>query len=356
MPSSTNKIITIIVPAYNVERYIGQCLESLVRQTSKRFCAIVVDDGSTDGGTARIAQEYAAAHSGLIYYVRQENKGLGAARNTGLARVKTPFVTFLDSDDWLDVRYVETILNMLERWNDDSIDIIFTLPTIYDTITNQMWDWNDAWLFHSIFPANCPVVEAAADARLFDLEPSVCRRVLRTDFLKRISFRFPEGTHWEDVLPHFQMLTRAKRCMGIGEVGFFYRINVPTSITATGSKSRLEVASVFKSVFKYLSDEGAPAHVVHSAMRMCVHFSMWSVSLARQGVRRKLIEVLHELYASLPKHVIKGTLPSLSRKERLFVSVVRNRVLYKLLFDYLPASAAQILFDKLRAVKDRLHL
>ena len=355
MPS-TSKLITIIIPAYNVEKYIGQCLESLVRQTSRRFCALVVDDGSTDGGTERIAQEYAAAHPGLIYYLRQQNKGLGAARNTGLARVKTPFVTFLDSDDWLDVRYIETVIHTLERWDDDSIDIAFTLPTIYDSISQQMWEWNDTSLFRQMVPPNCPVVDAAADVRLFDLEPSVCRRILRTEFLRQNDIRFPEGTRWEDVLPHFRMLTRAKRCLGIDEVGFFYRINVPTSITATGNRGRLEVASVFKSVFKYLEAEGALPCVVQSALRMCVHFSMWSISLSQQGVRRKLIEALHELYSELPKPLIKGTLPTLSRKEQLFVRVIRSRLLHRLLVDYLPASAAQILFDKLRAVKRKLHL
>ncbi len=359
MLSSVNKVITFVVPAYNVERYIGQCLESLVRQTSKRFCAIVVDDGSTDGGTARIAQEYAAAHSGLIYYVRQENKGLGAARNTGLSRVKTPFVTFLDSDDWLDVRYVETIINSLERWNDDSIDIIFTLPTVYDTITNQMWEWMDKELFDRIFPSHAPVIDMAIDERPYYLEPNACRRVLRTDFLRRNHFRFPEGTRWEDVLPHFQLLTRAKRCMGVGEVGFFYRINVPTSITATSGRGRLEVVSVFDSAFKYLLEGGYNANILNSCLLMCVRFSMWSISMSQQKVRGPLVESLHKLYTSLPKSVISAAMHSrnlLNRKERLFVRTVKSRVLHKLLIDYLPASATQILFDKLRAVKRRLHL
>jgi len=356
MLSSVNKVITIVIPAYNVERYIGQCLESLVRQTCKRFCAIVVDDGSTDGGTARIAQEYAASHSGLIYYICQENKGLGAARNTGLARVKTPFVTFLDSDDWLDVRYIETVVAALEKYDDDSIDIALTLPTIYDSITSQMWDWNDADLFRWIFTPEHPIVDAASDMRLFDLEPSACRRVCRTAFLKQNNIRFPEGTRWEDVLPHFQMFTCAKRCLGIAEVGFFYRINVPTSITATGSRSRLEVASAFRSVFDYLTQTGASAPVFNSAARMLVHFSMWSISLSRQGVRSDLIKALHALYTSLPKHIFKNVLPSLSRKERLFVKVIRSRMLHPLLVDYLPESAAKILFDKLRAVKRKLHL
>ena len=359
MQAPANKMLTIVIPAYNVERYIGQCLDSLVRQTCRRFCAIIVDDGSTDGGTSRIAQEYAAAHPDWIEYVRQDNKGLGAARNAGLDRVTTPYVTFLDSDDWLDVRYVEVVLEKLEKYDDDAIDITFTMPTIFDSITHQMWGWNDQEMFDNIFRPECPIVEAAFEERLFHLEPSVCRRVLRTAFLRQYDFHFPEGTRWEDVLPHFQMLTRARKCLGIREVGFFYRINVPTSITSTGSRSRLEIAPVFRSVFDYLIQGNYSLGIRNSAVKMCISFSMWSLSMSQQNVRTELVECLYNLYTTLPKNLLKDALAApylLGEKEKVFVNTILSRSRHHLLIDYMPSSAAQIMLDKLRALKHRLHL
>lgn len=358
MRSSAEKMLTVIVPAYNVEKYIGQCLDSLVRQTCSRFKVIVVDDGSTDAGTARICREYAAQYPSLFSCIRQENKGLGAARNTGLSMADTPYVTFLDSDDWLDVRYVEYVVNALEKYDDDAIDIVFTLPTIYDSITSQMWEWNDTELFDRIFTPESPVVDLSIDERPFDLEPSVCRRVLRTDFLRQYDFRFPEGTRWEDVFPHFYLLTHAKRCLGVREVGFFYRINVPTSITATSSRGRLEIAPVFDKTLKYLMEGGYSAGIVSSGLKMCVNFSIWSISMSQQTVRRELIDRLHELFAALPKDRIRPLLKTraiLNREQRLFVRVIRSRRLCHLLDDYQIIAAARLMINKLKAVVRKIR-
>ncbi len=353
MRSSAEKMLTIVVPAYNVEKYVGQCLESLVRQTCDRFKVIVVDDGATDAGTSRICKDYAARHPALISYVRQENKGLGAARNTGLSMVNTPYVTFLDSDDWLDLRYVEYVIDALEKYDDDAIDIVFTLPTIYDSITSQMWEWNDTELFNHIFTPDSPVIDMGIDERPFDLEPSICRRVLRTDFLRQYDFRFPEGTRWEDVFPHFYLLTHAKRCLGVKEVGFFYRINVPTSITATGSRGRLEIAPVFAKTLNYLMEGGYSTGIVNRGLKMCVNFSLWSISMSQQTVRRELIDKLHELFASLPKDRIKTLLKTkgmLNREQQLFVRVIRSKRFCHLLDDYQTIAAARLMMNKLKAV------
>ena len=79
-------MLTIVVPAYNVENYIEQCLNSLINQTDKDFRVIIVDDGSTDN-TASICKKYESESNGLIKYIYQENQGLGAARNAGLKYV-----------------------------------------------------------------------------------------------------------------------------------------------------------------------------------------------------------------------------------------------------------------------------
>lgn len=346
-----DKMLTIVVPAYNVQQYIGQCLNSLLYQTCDRFNVIIVDDGSKDQNTSSICKSFAAAHPDFVQYIHQENKGLGAARNTGLAMVETPFVSFLDSDDWLDIRFVEYVLEALEHYDDDGIDIVFTLPAVYDNISGQMSDWMDKGTLEWIFPEQSRVVDMGMDTRPFLLEPNACRRVYRTSFLKRNDFRFPEGTRWEDVYPHFFLLTHARKCMSVPEVGFFYRTNVPTSITATSGKGRLEVPTVFEATFQYLLQGGYGMEIMNSALKMCVNFSTWSISVSQEETRRQLVEKLHTLYASLPKRIVKDFLRSqglVDKKGKLFVRIIRSRKLYRLLNDYLYEGIANAIFWKLK--------
>ena len=123
-----NYKLTIVIPAYNVSKYLRQCLSSILHQSVKNYQIIIVNDGSTDD-TGKICEEYQKNNS--IKYIYQENKGLGAARNTGLTYVDTPYVCFLDSDDWQDIRFVEKFEQLITSL-DFEPDIIFTLPKCYN--------------------------------------------------------------------------------------------------------------------------------------------------------------------------------------------------------------------------------
>lgn len=100
-------MISIILPAYNVETYIEKCIQSILDQTKQNWELIIVDDGSTDR-TPDLCRQY-AAETDKISYIRQENKGLGPARNTGLRYAKGTWVTFIDSDDWVTSDFLEIL-------------------------------------------------------------------------------------------------------------------------------------------------------------------------------------------------------------------------------------------------------
>lgn len=97
--------VSIVVPVYNVERYLRQCLDSLVNQTYQNVEIICVDDGSTDA-SSEILTEYALKNS-RVRVIRQKNSGLSAARNVGFSFATGEYVMYVDSDDWIDVRTCE---------------------------------------------------------------------------------------------------------------------------------------------------------------------------------------------------------------------------------------------------------
>lgn len=103
-----NELVSVIIPVYNVEKYIYKCLDSIVKQTYNTIEIILVDDGSTDS-SGRICDEYAKKDS-RIRVIHKENGGLGSARNAGLDVAIGKYILFIDSDDWVDENYVESLL------------------------------------------------------------------------------------------------------------------------------------------------------------------------------------------------------------------------------------------------------
>ena len=347
----SDKVLTIIIPAYNVQKYVEQCLESVVNQSCKRFCAIIVDDGSKDEHTAEICQRYAKEYPELIRYIRQENRGLGGARNRGLREVKTPYVGFLDSDDWLCARYMERVIYEIEKYNDDGIDIIFTLPTVYNNATQQMYDWMDKPLFDQIFSTASRVVDMAIETRIYNMEVNSCRRVYRTAFLQSNSFAFQEKTYWEDVFPHYFLLSKARKCLGIPDVGFFYRTNTMGQITQSNGERRLQMANVFEQSFKYLSEAGVRDAVLASAVKTCISFSSWTLEVIQDQYRAEFVRRIRALFLSLPKDRLKRIArdgEALSREDRWFIASICSKRRNKLLEDYQKLAIARKISNRIR--------
>lgn len=105
-------MISIIVPVYNVEKYLSKCLDSLVRQTYRDIEIICVNDGSTDN-SQEILEKYAATDERVVI-VCQENQGLSGARNTGIDAARGEWIMFVDSDDWIDFHCCETVIRQTD--------------------------------------------------------------------------------------------------------------------------------------------------------------------------------------------------------------------------------------------------
>lgn len=117
--NSSDKLVSVIVPVYNVEKYLAACLDSLQAQTYPYWEAICVNDGSTDGSW-QILQEYAAKDSRFVI-INQKNSGVSAARNAALRKAQGDYIAFLDSDDMLHCQFMEYMTTALEKTNSDMV-------------------------------------------------------------------------------------------------------------------------------------------------------------------------------------------------------------------------------------------
>lgn len=110
-------LISIIIPIYNVENYIGKCLESVIKQTYKNIEIILIDDGSNDN-SKKICDEYSKKDSRIIV-IHKDNEGVSIARNTGLSIAKGEYIGFLDADDYIEYDMYDFLLNSLIKNNAD---------------------------------------------------------------------------------------------------------------------------------------------------------------------------------------------------------------------------------------------
>jgi len=115
-----NELISIIVPIYNTEKYLGQCLDSIINQSYTNFEVLLVNDGSTDS-SGIICQEYVENDSRFRYF-EKDNGGVASARNLGLERSSGAYITFIDSDDWVEQNYLEVLYTALKE-NDIDVAI-----------------------------------------------------------------------------------------------------------------------------------------------------------------------------------------------------------------------------------------
>lgn len=319
MEKQEKALLTIIVPAYNVEAYIEECLNSLVNQTVRNHKIIIVNDGSTDK-TEEKCLKYKEEYEELITYVYQDNKGLGGARNTGMQYVDTPYLTFLDSDDWLSIKFVEKFSKLME-WTDEKPEMVFTLPWVFDSVTNRILSWKDKEIYDSIFEVKENKSYVKTNVRknpeLYKLEVSSCRKIYKTEFFEDNKFFFPEKLKWEDVPGHFYLLNKANTCMALPEVGFFYRTNQGGQITSGGGKTRLDMVPIFEQLLKVQEENNFIEIERAYVLRLILDFSLWSVEATNVEYIVELLNKLHIFWKKIDKNDLQFYLDNLSQNKEV---------------------------------------
>lgn len=134
-----NSLLTLVMPVYNTENYLGRCIESVTNQTMNNIYIIIINDGSTDNSD-KIIKKYTAKNKNINYINLDKNIGVGHARNIGIENAKTKYIAFIDSDDWVDAAYYEHMLQNIEQ---DQTDICISgIITELDDIYSWKYRYN----------------------------------------------------------------------------------------------------------------------------------------------------------------------------------------------------------------------
>jgi glycosyltransferase involved in cell wall biosynthesis len=235
--------LTVIVPVYRVEQFLGECLESLLRDPCGDLEVVAVDDASPDG-SAEILARFAAGDERLRVITLERNGGLGAARNTGLAHARGEHVWFVDADDWLPEGTIAAVLERLVKTAPDVL--IVDYARVYPDGRRELFSAAD------IYPEPLPDEFTLADrpALLRSLHIA-CNKVVRREFLDATGIRFVAGWY-EDVSFSIPLMLSAARLSVLRQLSYCYRQRAEGSITSTVDERHFDVFAQWRQVFAYL--------------------------------------------------------------------------------------------------------
>lgn len=256
-------LISVIIPVYNVERYLAACLDSILSQSYRNLEVIIIDDGSTDF-SLKIAETYSEKDDRIKVF-SQENLGLSEARNHGLRVATGDYVTFVDSDDELLKDSLELMVTMLNQHSAQIVEgktIRGEYPTYYPP---------DRHIKIQVFSPS----EAIADVLYqHDLLPSVCGKLYLKSLFDDLTFE--KGILYEDLNIFYKIIERASKIILMNYPVYFYREN-DFSILHTWKPQRLDVLKVTENLEDYIKEKYPDLIPAAKDRRLSANFNMFAL-------------------------------------------------------------------------------
>ena len=233
-------MISVIVPVYNVETYLEECLDSIQNQTYTDFEVLLVNDGSTDRSKA-ICERYCKENR-RFHLLNQENQGLSAARNTGVAASRGEFIVFVDSDDMILANYLETLMHYMR----EDVDIVESQFTVS----------NEEFLAKSfkepsiLFEGNSQ--EAVKIFPKHVLNVNAVTKLYRRSIVEAVPYI--DGVIFEDVYCGIGMLKYIRKIIKIDYKGYYYRQHQASIMHRTFTPKNLDIFTVSDKLIDLYSD------------------------------------------------------------------------------------------------------
>lgn len=322
--------ISIIIPIYNSESYLNQCIESIINQTYTNLEIILVNDGSTDN-SANIC-EYYAQKDNRIKVIYQQNQRIGAARNRGLEEATGDWVTFLDSDDYMEINAYEIALNVAMKYTADIIqwDLIFEPEKgCTDIIDNK-----------PVYPYTeriCNNEEALAvmfeyknmDTRfnhLWTVSHCIWPKLYKIDLFRDI--RFPINKEYEDEMILHKLFIKASKVIFINERFVHYRLRANSTVHTMNLSGKLDKMDAYRD--RMLLCVKLDNEIIH---RGIAHdYSIGIMNLYLLAAKQHDKDVMNDLI-NKAKELLKVLSDSIGLREKiLLLSMVYIRSIFLIIY------------------------
>lgn len=239
--------ISVIVPVYNVEKFLRRCLDSIVKQSLTDIEIICVNDGSADG-SLEILQEY-RRHDPRVIVVSQENQGLSAARNTAMAMASGEYIGFVDSDDWIDPDFYEKLYEAAKKYDADVASA--SIVRMYKSGRKR-----PKILIRSeqVITSVNQKFKATGTPRF----SYVWNKIYRRTALRGRGICFKTGVYFEDVGFTIRTLYYLRKLVTVPGVSYYYWVNTQSITRVMTDKKQQDLLRARKDSVKFMRAHGIP--------------------------------------------------------------------------------------------------
>lgn len=239
--SEKSPMVSVIIPVYNVEKYLSKCLYTIENQTYKNYEVVLVDDGSTDN-SGDMCDQYCYTHDNAKV-IHQVNQGLSAARNAGVKIAKGELVTFIDSDDYVSLDYIEYLVRLIVKYNAD-ISVAQELKTFEDiaSVPINRNKKNDC-----CFKPGEALIEMCYTRRFKGV--AWCKMYKKSLVEK---YPFPVGKLYEDIATVHKMIGDSSRIACGDEIIYFYRQGNTSIMRSDFNKKQLDGMRAAENQLQYM--------------------------------------------------------------------------------------------------------
>lgn len=310
--SMKGTLVSVIVPVYNVLPYLRKCIDSILAQTYSNLEIILVDDGSTDGSGA-VCDEYAEVDL-RIKVLHKENGGLSSARNSGLDVATGDWISFVDSDDYIEKTMIQTLF---ESCCNNNIPLAVTGIRAFDNETGQTVSTYIPEAEKIVTSSELIELMMRPDGAMF----SVCNKMYRRELWYK--YRFPVGRNWEDVAINYKVVDEAQKAVLVKGMQYCYRqrkgsiVHSSIDMYSDFEKSTKESIDWISSVHPELNDP-ANAYYIRALLFLLSESAKSSNVEYYNIIRLKFLSCMNQ-------NIVKKYL---NKKEKIKVFLVRHGVFF----------------------------
>ena len=281
--------VSVIVPVYNVEKYLRQCVESICAQTLKEIEILLIDDGSSDS-SSEIIDEFAKKDPRVRVFKRQ-NCGAGAERNFGIERARGKYLSILDSDDWFDAGMLEMAYKACEE---KQADFSVFKADLFDSATGK--HSHEGWILREdIVPKKDVFSYKDIDKNIFRIFNGwAWDKLYSRDFVIREGLKFQEQRTTNDLFFVYAALVKAKRITVVHKTLAHHRADLGQSLSNTREKSWDCFYHALMALKSELEKMRIYEEVKQSFVNYALHFTFWNMDTLSGPALVKLYNALRD--------------------------------------------------------------